>query len=83
MTASYQMYELKINCSDCKEETLVLEEYEYLPNSIIQFNFIYTSKGLFAFGGIARDSKKKIQYNKHVFHFNRQKLTWESVAEFS
>ena len=55
---------------------MILEEYEYLPNNINQFNVIYTKKGLYAFGGIARNSKKKIQYNKHIYHFNKQKLTW-------
>jgi len=36
---------------------------------------------LFTFGGIARNSKNKIQYNQLVYHFDRNKLTWKSVAD--
>ncbi len=58
-----------------------MEEYEYLPQNIVDCSFIYTMKGLFAFGGIARHSKKKVVFNRSVYHFNREKLTWVAVAE--
>ena len=80
-TANYQMLELTINVSDFKDETVILEEYEYLPQNITECSFIYTEKGLFAFGGIARHSKNKTLYNQHVYHFDKTKLTWTSVAE--
>lgn len=36
--------------------------------------------GLFAFGGIARFSKKKMLYNQDIYHFDQIKLTWIPVA---
>ena len=51
------------SASSSKEETVSLEEYEYLPKNIVDSSFIYTPKGLFAFGGVARCSKKRIEYN--------------------
>ena len=79
-TASYQMYELKINVDDMKEETIIFEEYEYLPSNIIDCSFISCESGLYAFGGISRNSKKKMHYNLNVYHFNRNKLTWDAIA---
>jgi N-acetylneuraminic acid mutarotase len=60
---------------------MVIEEYEYLPSNIIDCSFISCSNGLYAFGGISRNSKKKAHYNLNVYHFNREKLTWEAKAE--
>jgi hypothetical protein len=79
-TINYQMLEATIDTKDLKEENVVLEEYEYLPQNIIDCSFIVTPRGLFAFGGIARCSKKKIQYNLQVYHFNQEKLTWVAVS---
>ena len=76
MTSTYQMYEIKINVEDFKDETISIEEYEYLPSNIIDCSFISCDQGLFAFGGVSRNSKKKVHYNQNVYHFNREKLTW-------
>lgn len=42
---------------------------------------MHTPQGLYAIGGIARNSKKKVNYNTKIYHFNREKLTWEGVAQ--
>ena len=80
LTATYQMYEIRPNMEDMKEETIVVEEYEYLPKNIISCSFISCDNGLYAFGGISRNSKKKVHYNRNVYQFNRKRLTWETVA---
>lgn len=80
-TINYQMLEVKVNLADYKEETVTLEEYEYLPNNIIECSFACTPQGMFAVGGIARNSKKKVNYNTTIYHFDPDKLTWEGVAD--
>jgi N-acetylneuraminic acid mutarotase len=64
-----------------KEETISIEEYEYLPCNIINCSFIACAGELYAFGGISRNSKKKVHYNLNVYHFNRNKLAWSEVAQ--
>lgn len=54
-----------------------------MPCNIIDCSFIASNEALYAFGGISRNSKKKVHYNYNVYRFNREKLTWEAVAQLT
>ncbi len=53
-----------------------------MPHNILESTFVYVaSVGLFSFGGLTRDKNGKILFNKKVFLFNMEKLTWDTVSE--
>ena len=81
-TASHQFFEATIDVTHMGEDKIVLEDYEYLPNSIRCSAFFISPQGnIFSFGGLKKDSRGRTSFCLSVYLFNWATLTWEVVAE--
>lgn len=83
-TTQYRMYEVKINLNEFKEETVVLEECEYLQQNIVDSSFVYVpGYGLLSFGGTLKGPQNTIAFNLDIYKYNKEKLTWVAVSSLS